>query len=91
MIISAEEVVELFFKPVVPGIFPKISTTKIYRLAKKGKIPSFKLDGRIFFDEDAIRDWLKSKNKIESSTEVLQHYGRDRKMRELPEDMSTDK
>ena len=76
-ILSADEVVEIFFKPVFPGGEYKISATKLYRLAKLGKIPSFKLDGRLFFDEAALLEWFQSESDKGYSVSVLKHYGRD--------------
>jgi hypothetical protein len=91
MILSADEVVEVFFKPLKPGGDYKISTTKLYRLAKLGKIPSFKLDGRVFFDEDTLKAWFNAKSQTPGTITDLDRYERDynRKMKPLPEDMST--
>ncbi len=89
MILNADEVVEIFFKSTKPGGDYKISTTKLYRLAKLGKIPSFKLDGRVFFDEDALREWFKSQCSTTSTPAVLDRYGRDRgsKMERISESL----
>lgn len=72
-ILSAKEVVEIFFKPALPDGEYKISETKLYRLAKDGKIPSFKLDGRTFFDEGVLLEWFADESKTPS---VLERYGR---------------
>lgn len=91
-ILSADEVVEVFFKPVMPGDKAKISVSKLYRLADEGKIPSFKLDGRTFFDEAALLDWFESESLTTCAPTVLEKYGRDKTMmvaipEKLPRDM----
>jgi excisionase family DNA binding protein len=33
---------------------------KVYRLAARGELPSYKVEGRRLFDEHEVRDWLRS-------------------------------
>ena len=84
-ILSADEVVEVFFKPVLPEGEYKISATKLYRLAKEGRIPSFKLDGRTFFDEAVLLDWFEKESREGRVPVVLERYGRDTGMKPIPE------
>lgn len=76
MLLTATEVIEVFFKRLNANGQNKITETKLYRLAKKGGIPSMKLDGRVYFDEDTLRDWFRQKCTVNTSTDVLQRYGR---------------
>jgi excisionase family DNA binding protein len=41
--------------------FLKMSVTQINCLIKKGRIPSYKVEGRRLFDCDEIFGWVKSK------------------------------
>ena len=78
MLLTANEVIQTFFKPLAEGNKNKITDTKLYRLAKLGKIPSLKLDGRVYFDEDTLRVWFRSESEVKSTPDVLNHYGRNR-------------
>ena len=85
-ILSAPEVIEVFFKSVLPGKDCKISASKLYRLADEGKIPSLKLDGRTFFDETALLDWFETESFANCTPEVLEKYGREKPvMMPIPE------
>ena len=33
---------------------------KVYRLAARGELPSYKVEGRRLFDENEVRRWLES-------------------------------
>lgn len=87
MILTAKEVIQIFFRPIIAGGKNKITDTKLYRLAKLGKIPSFKLDGRIYFDEDTLRNWFRSESAVKSTPDVVEHYGRNKygTLRDIPE------
>ena len=34
---------------------------KVYRLAARGELPSYKVEGRRLFDQDEITSWLKTR------------------------------
>ncbi len=36
---------------------------KVYRLAARGELPSYKVEGRRLFDEHEIRRWLHSRHE----------------------------
>jgi len=75
MLLTADELIEKFF-----GSSKKISTHKLFRLAKKGQIPSVKLDGRVFFPETEFSKWIAAEaSKCKTAPDVLEHYGRDKK------------
>ena len=67
-LLTADEIIAKYF-----GNSRKISTDKLYRLAKKGEFPSLKLDGRVFFPDNEIEEWIRRKTKI------LEPYGRSQK------------
>lgn len=71
MLLTAEELIERFF-----GSSKKMSVHKLYRLAKKNRIPSIKLDGRVFFPEDQFHAWINSQSQTETQVTVIEPYGR---------------
>lgn len=70
-LLTAQELAEKFF-----GGTDRMSTDKLYRLAKQKRIPAVKLDGRWFFPLAEIRAWIKAQCQVESTASVMQHYGR---------------
>lgn len=38
----------------------KMSSTKLYNMARGGRIPSYRIDGGVRFDPHAVAEWLKS-------------------------------
>ena len=89
MLLTTSEVIKEFFSRKDGTGRGKITEDKLYRLAKRGEIPSLKLDGRVFFDEDTLREWIKEKSLVNSTTSVLEKYGRNQpgKIRVIPEDL----
>lgn len=70
-LLTAQELAEKVF-----GGTDRMSTDKLYRLAKQKRIPAVRLDGRWFFPLAEIRAWIKAQCQVETTTEVLKHYGR---------------
>ena len=51
-IVTAEELPELL----------RLSPSRILLLARRGDIPSFRIDGRVRFDAQAIQEWIQALN-----------------------------
>ena len=41
---------------------------KVYRLAARGELPSYKVEGRRLFDQGEVMRWLESRRVVPSST-----------------------
>lgn len=76
-LMTAKELAEKFF-----GGTENMSVEKIYRLAKRKRIPAIKIDGRWFFPLAEIRAWIKAECQIENTAQVMKHYGRLRAVNE---------
>jgi len=68
---DAKETVEQVF-----GGSKFMSVDKLYRLAKKRRIPAMHIDGRWYFSLSAIRTWIEEESRQNTMPEVLKHYGR---------------
>ena len=73
MLLTADEVIQRFFTT-----SSRMSAHKLYRLAKKRRIPSIKLDGRVFFPEEELKAWIATESRVQTSSAVLKVYGRDK-------------
>ena len=73
--LTAEEVSNRFFNG-------RMSTDKIYRLAKKRAMPSIRLDGAWFFTLEVINEWIKETSKVENDASVLKKYNHIKKIKE---------
>ena len=62
--LTAEEVSQRFFNG-------RMSTDKIYRLAKKRAMPSIRLDGACVFPLEVINEWIKETSQVENDSSVL--------------------
>lgn len=70
-LLTAEELIAEVF-----GSKTKMSPDKLYRLAKKQRIPSIRLDGMVFFPLSEFRAWVKAESKVSNTAIVLKNYGR---------------
>ena len=73
MLLTVDELIEKFF-----GSSKKMSADKVYRLAKQNKIPSVKMDGRVFFPEEKFSAWINDQSQVDTTPIVVEHYGRDK-------------
>lgn len=66
-LLTAEMVLDMNFFP--PGT---LSVDKLYRLARGGKIPAVRFDGRVFFSRKALREFVQERcrSSIASVTSI---------------------
>jgi len=76
-LLTAEELADKVF-----GGTHRMSTDKLYRLARQRRIPSVRLDGRWFFPLLEVRAWIKAQCQVEATAIVMEHYGRIRAVNE---------